>query len=77
MVYLSRVILECPKGPQMVAFGSLVGALTIVTCWWLSNDCSTFLAFLGHLLLTRLVCDLDEIWPALSDTHNCGRQNFA
>ena len=30
MVYLSRVILECPEGPQMVAFGSLVGALTIL-----------------------------------------------
>ena len=64
MVYLSRVILECPEGPWIVAFGSLVGALTIVTCWWLSDNCSTFLEFSGHLLV-QLVCDLDEICPPL------------
>ena len=45
MLYLSRVILERPEGPQVVAFGSLVGALTIETCWWLPYDCSTFLEF--------------------------------
>ena len=59
-IWLSRVILWCPGGPQMVAFGSLVGGLTSVTCWWLSGDCSTCPGLLPFLC-DRPACAVETL----------------